>query len=167
MQLLPTWYGLGIPKLIPSQALTSKPVMVIDHIGIVVRSLEKSIEQWRTLFGYAKSSCIVTNRRQHVRVVFLSKKNSLTIKLIEPSGPESPMSTFAAKGGGLHHLCFRCDSLKVEIPLLVHNGARLLVPPEPGEAFQNHEIAFLLAGNLNVELIDTEEKTGWHNASGQ
>ena len=34
------------------------------------------------------------------------------------------------------------------------------MPPEPGEAFNNHKIAFFLAGHLNVELIDTEEKSG-------
>ena len=35
------------------------------------------------------------------------------------------------------------------------------VPPQPGEAFNNHDIAFLLARyGLNIELIDTEEKAG-------
>jgi hypothetical protein len=37
----------------------------------------------------------------------------------------------------------------------------VLVPPQPGEAFNNHEIAFLLARyGLNIELIDTEERYG-------
>jgi methylmalonyl-CoA/ethylmalonyl-CoA epimerase len=136
--------------------------MVIDHAGIVVRSLEEGIQQWSDLFGYKKNSDIVTNTRQKVRVVFLSKKGSLSIKLVEPSEPASPVFLFARKGGGLHHLCFRCESLKVQIPLLEANGAKFLVPPEPGEAFKNHDIAFFLAkNNLNVELIDTKEKQGW------
>jgi methylmalonyl-CoA/ethylmalonyl-CoA epimerase len=136
--------------------------MVIDHIGIVVRSLEQGIQQWEELFGYTRNSDIVTNTRQKVRVVFLSKRQSLTIKLIEPSGPASPVSSFARKGGGLHHICFRCDDLKVQIPLLTKKGARLIVPAEPGEAFKNNDIAFLLAeNNLNIELIDTAEKEGW------
>jgi hypothetical protein len=38
----------------------------------------------------------------------------------------------------------------------------VFVPPEPGEAFGNHPIAFLRAkNNLHFELIDTAEKTGW------
>jgi hypothetical protein len=37
----------------------------------------------------------------------------------------------------------------------------LIVPPQPGEAFENHDIAFFLAKNrLNFELIDTDEKAG-------
>lgn len=134
--------------------------MVVDHLGIVVRSLEEGIEHWERMFGYQRSSTIVTNTRQKVKVVFLSKADSITIKLIEPSEPDSPISAFARKGGGLHHLCFRCDDLKSGVPALQEQGARLIVPPQPGEAFKNNDIAFLLAGNLNVELIDTLEKEG-------
>lgn len=134
--------------------------MVIDHLGIVVRSLEEGMQRWEQLFGYKRSSSEITNTRQKVRVVFLSKPDSLTIKLIEPSEPASPVTPFARKGGGLHHLCFRCEDLKVEVPLLKEKGARLMVPPEPGEAFKNNDIAFFLAANLNFELIDTLEKEG-------
>ena len=120
------------------------------------------MDQWEKLFGYRRNSDIVKNTRQKVRVVFLSKQNSLTIKLIEPSAADSPVFQFARTGGGLHHLCFRCDALQAEIPSLQQRGARLIVPPEPGEAFKNHPIAFLLAANkLNIELIDTSEKQGW------
>jgi len=136
--------------------------MVIDHIGIVVRSLEQGIRQWQELFGYAQSSPIILNSRQQVRVVFLSKKESLTVKLVEPAAPTSPVAFLARRGGGLHHLCFRCDDLHAQIPLLQEKGARFTVPPEPGEAFQNKEIAFfLLENSLPVELIDTTEKAGW------
>jgi len=133
--------------------------MVIDHIGIVVPSLEEGIRQWEQLFGYRKNSGIVTNSRQKVRVVFLAKQDSLTVKLVEPSEASSPVASFARRGGGLHHLCFRCDSLNAEIPLLKEKGARFIVPPQPGEAFGNRDIAFFLAqNNLNCELIDTTEK---------
>jgi len=134
--------------------------MTIDHIGIVVRSLEEGIRQWGNLFGYKKCSSVVTNTRQKVKVVFLSKPESVTVKLIEACDPNSHVALFARRGGGLHHLCFRCNDVNVEIPLLRDKGARLLVPPEPGEAFKNHDIAFFLAGNINMELIDTKEKEG-------
>lgn len=136
--------------------------MLIDHVGIVVRSLEDGIAQWETLFGYRKNSDVVVNTRQQVKVVFLSKRDSLTVKLVEPLDSASPVSSFARKGGGLHHLCFRCDDLAIQIPLLQEQGARFIVPSEPGEAFNNRQIAFFLAkNNLNVELIDTTEKAGW------
>jgi methylmalonyl-CoA/ethylmalonyl-CoA epimerase len=136
--------------------------MVIDHVGIVVRSLAEGIHQWETLFGYKQNTEVVINSRQKVRVVFLAKQGSLLVKLVEPLGPDSPAFPFARKGGGLHHLCFRCQDLKVQIPLLQERGAAFVVPPQPGEAFRNRDIAFFLAANnLNVELIDTAEKEGW------
>lgn len=139
--------------------------MKLDHIGIVVRSLKGGIQQWEDLFGYKKATDIVLNTRQKVRVVFLAKEGSITVKLIEPSCKESPIFLFARKGGGLHHLCFRCNDMEKQISLLRDKGARCIVPPEPGEAFENNEIAFILAGNnLNIELIDTDKKKGWIEA---
>ncbi len=136
--------------------------MIIDHVGIVVRSLQKGIEQWQNLFEYRKATDIILNTRQKVRVVFMSKEGSVTIKLIEPSSDNSPISEFAKKGGGLHHLCFKCDSLEMQIPVLCSKGSRLITKPEPGEAFDNNNIAFLFTGNnLNIELIETDIKKGW------
>jgi len=136
--------------------------MIIDHVGIVVRSLNQALHEWESLFGYRRNSDVVLNTRQKVRVVFLSKHRSLPVKLIEPSASDSPVCSFSRKGGGLHHLCFRCAALQTDIPVLEQHGARLIVPPEPGEAFKNRLIAFMLAGNnLNFELIDTDEKQGW------
>lgn len=136
--------------------------MVIDHIGVVVASLEDGINHWINLFGYQQDSKPVLNSLQKVYVVFLTKEGSIPIKLIAPASTDSPINFFALKGGGLHHLCFKCDNLTIEIPALQGKGARLIVAPQPGEAFKNGEIAFMLApGNLNVELIDTDEKVGW------
>jgi methylmalonyl-CoA/ethylmalonyl-CoA epimerase len=61
----------------------------------------------------------------------------------------------------LHHLCFRCDNLESQVPALQNRGATFVVQPEPGEAFNNNDIAFFVKNHLNVELIDTEEKAGW------
>ena len=93
-----------------------------------------------------------------------TRTSALTVKLIEPTASDSPVYLFARKGGGLHHLCFRCADLAKEIAVLKDKGADFIVPPQPGEAFENHEIAFFLANNhLNVELIDTTEKKGWRD----
>ena len=136
--------------------------MVIDHIGVVVRSLEDGIARWKDSFAYVQNSPIVTNTRQKVRVVFLAKRDSVTVKLVEPSDPSSPVALFARRGGGLHHVCFRCADMSAEIPPLQKKGARLVVAPEPGEAFKSRNIAFLFGqDNLNIELIDTTEKEGW------
>ncbi len=45
-----------------------------------------------------------------------------------------------------------------EILFLKENGLRLISPHTPSEAFENENIAFLLAqNNTNIELIDTKK----------
>ena len=130
--------------------------MNIDHIGIVVQSLNKAIEHWRRVFGYRQHTEKVLNTRQKVYVVFLVKEGSLPIKLLEPLDESSPVYRFARRGGGLHHLCFKCGDVHTEVDRMESLGLRILTPPEPGEAFENEDIAFVYAGHgLNVELIDT------------
>jgi len=131
--------------------------MVIDHIGLVVKSIEKAIEHWEKVFEYQQMTEVVVNTRQKVKVVFLCKENSLTVKLIEPVDETSTVYRFAMKGGGLHHLCFKCKGMKKEIIRLNEMGLRTLSQPQPGEAFGNENIAFIYAKHgLNIELIDTD-----------
>jgi methylmalonyl-CoA/ethylmalonyl-CoA epimerase len=132
--------------------------MVLDHVGIAVRSIEAALPQWETLFGYRRATEIVTNTRQKVKVVFLEKAGSVPVKLIEPSDPSSPLTAFAQRGGGLHHLCFRAVSVTAETARLAALGARVIAPPQPGEAFEDEQIAFVYAAGLNVEIIDTERR---------
>jgi methylmalonyl-CoA/ethylmalonyl-CoA epimerase len=133
--------------------------MIVDHIGIAVRSIEESVEYWQQVFGYQPMTEVVTNTRQKVRVVFLRKADSIDIKLIEPSDETSPIYAFVRRGGGLHHLCMRCESLEKELARLNALGLRTLCPPEPGEAFANEPIAFVLAKDgLNIELIVTDKR---------
>jgi methylmalonyl-CoA/ethylmalonyl-CoA epimerase len=133
--------------------------MVVDHLGLVVKSIEQGIEYWEKVFGYKQMTEMVINTRQKVKVVFLSKENSLLIKLIEPTDETSPIYRIARKGGGLHHLAFRCKEISEEITRLKSLGLHVITNPQPGEAFENNQIAFLLGDQaLNIELIDTDIK---------
>lgn len=133
--------------------------MIIDHIGIVVKNIAKGIEFWKNVFGYSQKTGVVINTRQKVKVVFMQKENSITIKLTEPIDETSPIYVFAKKGGGLHHLCFKCDNIENQLEEFATKRIRVLTPPLPGEAFDNENIAFVYAGQgLNIELIDTDKK---------
>lgn len=135
--------------------------MVIDHIGIVVKSIDEGIKRWETIFQYKQMTQIVINTIQKVKVVFLHKSDSIIIKLIEPIDVSSSISQFSKKGGGLHHICFKCDNLDNEIKRIRELGLRVLTEPEPGEAFCNEKIAFIYAKEgLNIELIETDLKYG-------
>lgn len=133
--------------------------MIIDHIGIVVKSLEAGISHWENTFGYHQMTEIVENTRQKVKVVFMNKPNSTQIKLIATADETSPIFTFSRKGGGLHHLCFKCDNLESTLDEMKEKRMRILALPQPGEAFENEDIAFVYAKQgLNIELIETDKR---------
>jgi len=133
--------------------------MIIDHICFAVKDLEKSIHNWSQAFRYDQMTEIVANTRQQVKVVFLKKEKSIPIKLIEPFEENLSLSDFVRKGGGFHHLCFKCDNINQQMTELKENGLITLVEPQPGEAFENENIAFMLTRfGINLELIDTDKK---------
>ena len=85
------------------------------------------------------------------------------LKLISPVDETSSVYKYARKGGGMHHICFCCSEMVQELQRLKDAGLRLLTKPEPGEAFQGENIAFLHARHLgNMELIDTEKRCFLH-----
>lgn len=135
--------------------------MKIDHICFAVKSLNEAVDYWNRVFGYRQMTDIIENTLQKVKVTFLCREGSINVKLIEPVEGNQSLYNFVNRGGGFHHLCFRCDNIDEQIQRLSAEGLLTLVPPQPGEAFNNHQIAFLLARyGLNIELIDTDEKAG-------
>jgi len=133
--------------------------MRLDHVCIAVRSIDAAVTKLAPLLGYAARTRKVTNTLQKVNVVFLSKPGSIDLKLIEPSSDDSPLWASLRKGEGLHHLCFRTDDTQVALAELCKHGLRVLSPPAPGEAFDDHLIAFGYAGcGLNIEVIDTDAR---------
>lgn len=134
--------------------------MRIDHIGIVVRDFGPAIEFWTGL-GYRQHTRVVVNTKQRVQVVFLKKDGSLDLKLIAPTDADSPIYQLSRRGGGLHHICLRCEEIERQAKEMQARGARLLVAPQSGEAFNQAPIAFLMGSdNVNLELIDTDERAG-------
>lgn len=133
--------------------------MYIDHVALAVRSIDAAVPRLCALTGYVPATEKVTNTRQQVNVLFISKPGSMDIKLIEPSGPDAPLVEFVRRGGGLHHLAFKAPDVQLACEELTANGARVLVPPQPGEAFDDHLIAFAFLGaGLNAEIIDTDDR---------
>lgn len=135
--------------------------MYIDHICFALKKLEEGIDYWKDVFGYKEMTKPVINTRQKVKVVFLNKEHSLLVKLIEPLQSNRSLCNFVQYGGGFHHICFKCDDMSVTISELKNKDVKMLLPPQPGEAFNNNDIAFFLGKyKTTFEVIDTDEKFG-------
>lgn len=140
----------------------------LDHVCLAVRKIAPAAAMLEKTLGYKPRTAPVLNTRQKVLVQFLSRTGSIDIKLIEPASLDSPLVDFIKKGGGgLHHLAFRTESVDAACADLQSRGARIVTPPEPGEAFDETPIAFAFLGmGLNVELIETDERRSELGAEG-
>jgi methylmalonyl-CoA/ethylmalonyl-CoA epimerase len=133
--------------------------MIVDHIGIRVNSIEEGIMHWEKIFNYKQMTEVVINSRQNMKVVFMTKENSLLVKLFESISQNSSNISSLHRREGLHHICFKCSNLTTEINRLKKLGLRTIAQPQPGEAFKNEKIAFLYGKQgLNIELIETDKK---------
>ena len=63
------------------------------------------------VFGYKQMTKIVENSLQKVKVTFLNKDDSIIIKLIEPLESNQSLLNFVNRGGGFHHICFKCHDI--------------------------------------------------------
>jgi methylmalonyl-CoA/ethylmalonyl-CoA epimerase len=138
----------------------SAPDYRLDHVCLAVRKIAPARAMLEKMFGYTARTEPVENTRQQVIVQFLRKEGSIDIKLIEPSNFDSPLVEFIKRGGGgLHHLAFRTESVADAAADLAQKGAKIVAAPQPGEAFDDAQIAFAFVGmGLNAELIDTDAR---------
>ena len=94
---------------------------------------------------------------QRARVIFLDlpPDGAMKLELVEPLGTDSPVTGFAQKGGGLHHICFEVDDLEEQIDTMKGLKAMLIRRPQPATAFGGRRIAWMLTRDkLLVEYLE-------------
>ena len=99
----------------------------IHHVAIVVRSIEESLPRYRELFGLEPEVAPFVFAAQRVRLCFLptGPEPAARIELVEPIDDESGVARFlAARGEGVHHLCFVTDDLPRELEHLAAQRGR-------------------------------------------
>lgn len=113
----------------------------IHHIGIAVRSIEAVLPYYENALGLACSRREEVSSQQ-VRVAFLPV-GEVTLELLEPTSPESPIAKFLEKSGeGIHHIAFETDAIADQLKQAADAGIRLIheVPFEGAHAMM---VAFL------------------------
>lgn len=119
--------------------------MKLHHIGIVVNRIQDSVGDLKKYLDFQSISLPTPVGSQNVNVCFL-KVGEPFLELIEPTSPDSPISEYASKGGGIHHLCFEVKDIYKEIDAMSQKGATILVRPIKG--FDQRLIAFV---DLNMK----------------
>jgi methylmalonyl-CoA/ethylmalonyl-CoA epimerase len=116
----------------------------LHHVGFVLASIEERAESIARSLGAKWDGNIILDPLQKARVSFLTGAYSqdTLIELVEPHGPESPVSRFLNHGGGLHHLCYEVANLDRHLAFCRSLNAVLIQAPVPAVAFQGRRIAW-------------------------
>jgi methylmalonyl-CoA/ethylmalonyl-CoA epimerase len=131
----------------------------IHHVAIVVRSIEESLPRYRDLFGLEAEAEPMVFTPQGVRLAFLptGPDPAARLELVEPVDPDSGVARFlAARGEGVHHLCFVTDDLPASLEQLADREAEL-IDREP-RAGAHGTVAFVHPRTLNGVLWELLER---------
>lgn len=124
----------------------------IDHVAVVVASIEESLPRYAELFGLAPGR-IHELPAQRSRVCFLptGPEPAARLELVQPTDGESGVARFlAARGEGLHHVCFRSTDLPADLAALAARDVALIdAEPRPGA---EGRVAFVHPRTLNGVL---------------
>jgi len=130
----------------------------LHHIGFVVHSIQESAESFARSLGATWDGNIVFDPVQKVHVTFFQGHNPTDplIELVEPGGPESPVSQFLKRGGGLHHLCYEVKDLDAYLGFCRSVGTIIIRPPVPAVAFGGRRIAWgVTRKRLLMEFLES------------
>lgn len=130
--------------------------MKLQHVGIVVRDLAAYGEAYACTLGLIPDSEIVCDPIQDVRIQFWRDINGgISLELIEPASPSSPVCRALAKGGGLNHLCYEVGDIEAQVQQCLKNGGLLTNPLAPAVAFGGRRVAFVFFDKLNlIEFVE-------------
>jgi methylmalonyl-CoA/ethylmalonyl-CoA epimerase len=124
----------------------------LEHIGIAVRSIDKTLEFLKESFGAEE---LVRNKYPELQEISSTVRLKGTyFELIEPTGPKSVIGKFIeGSGEGFHHISILCDDLEKCVGHLEGKGLKIV-----GKVFEGpYRIAFIhpkSAHGLLIELTD-------------
>jgi methylmalonyl-CoA/ethylmalonyl-CoA epimerase len=131
----------------------------IEHIGIAVNDLNKSISLYEQLLN---TSCYKTEMvaSEYVNTAFF-KTGENKIELLQATDPQSAIAKFLEKKGeGIHHIAFEVDDIVTEMERLRANGF-VLLNDVPKKGADNKMICFLHPKNTNGVLIELCQEIKW------
>lgn len=140
--------------------MTEGRIGPIHHVAVVVRSIDETLPRYRSLFGLEPESEPFVFAVQGVRLCFLPTGAwpAARLELVEPIDADSGVARFlAARGEGVHHVCFTTDDLPAALDALAAREAELIdSEPRPGA---HGMVAFVHPRTLNGvlwELLEPE-----------
>ena len=141
-------------------------VQNVDHIGMVVPSLENALAFYKNVLNCDVAE-IVPLPADGLNICFVQLDN-LRIELLEPIGFESPIKGLLEDytinqfiqdnpSGGMHHVCYEVENIIAARDKLVADGARILGDGEPKNGAHNKPVLFLHPKDFCGTLVELEQ----------
>ncbi len=132
--------------------------MKIDHIAIVVKDLDATIELYTQTLGFSPIYR-ETIADQGVEAVGLEAGDSI-IELLRPLDPDSPIARFRGDAETkLHHTAYRVDDIETALADYKAKGVRL-IDERPRKGAHGNLIAFLHPKSTGGVLIELCQRGG-------
>ncbi|PIE34716.1 methylmalonyl-CoA epimerase [candidate division KSB3 bacterium] len=97
----------------------------VNHIGIAVKDIEKSLEVYQDLLGLELEGQHEVKEQKVLTAFFPVGETHL--ELIQPTEGNVGVTKFLEKRGeGVHHICFEVDNIETTLSDLKARGARLI-----------------------------------------
>lgn len=131
----------------------------IDHIGIAVKSLDNALKFYETLG--IKPYHFEEVESQKVKTAFI-KVGDTNIELLESTSEEGPIAKYIAKKGeGIHHICYKVESVESALEKMKDEGFKLIDEnPKPGA--HGKIVAFIHPKSTNGVLTELAQDAGNH-----
>jgi len=132
-----------------------KPIK-INHVAIVVKDIDASLDFWVKAFGLHLDH-IEDVPSQASKVAFLPLGES-EVELVQPTTADSGMAAYLEKRGeGMHHLCIEVEDIDVALEHLKALDVRL-INSEP-QVLPGRKMAFIHPKAANGVLIELYQLT--------
>jgi methylmalonyl-CoA/ethylmalonyl-CoA epimerase len=130
----------------------------IDHIGIVVSSLDQALERYERLFE-VKATHIEVMEQLSLRVAFLPVGGAM-LELIEPltTGKGRLGELLEKRGEGIDHIAYQVDNLGEVLSKMGKSGVRLW-DKKPRCGAKATQVAFISPEETNNVLIELVGRT--------
>jgi methylmalonyl-CoA/ethylmalonyl-CoA epimerase len=131
----------------------------IDHIGYLVKDVNKAIAEFETL-GYVMRGEVRYDEIRHVDIAFV-ENSGYVVELVAPRDETSIVwNLLRRNGNGPYHICYETSDSEEDIKHLVENhGFVKTVDEQEAPALGGRKVAFYTGRNIGmIELVEKKKE---------
>jgi len=121
----------------------------IDHVGIIVRDLDKAVQIYK---GLLKGAIVFEENKGWRSAILYTESGKL--ELMQPTDEDSPVGkALANRGEGIHHLAIEVEDVQAYLDRAEELGLTL-IDKRPRKGSEERLIGFIHPRGLNGVLLE-------------